>query len=348
MIDISNSKLFEILPASIRNDEDIRAAAIAVDRSTGDIYSFSRKLDFRSNKDVKDHEILDELAIDLHVDFYDKNLHADMKREIIDNSIIQHMERGTAGAVERTLANIGITSEVIEWSEYGGNPFYFKVQIPLEEHLNQNDKKLLKKLIDSYKNTRSHLDAIVFKEYLLLSFKLTHYMYTRIKMQTNSNPWAQAGLGNTADVILLDGEYLLDGNRFLNGFYNKDGPAHMQKIKLTSKVLHEFGVHEVNIMPSLDGEFNLDGGILLQNEPQNKRLVILHDARMRNTQREVIAVSSQHSVPIKASSVVSNGVASLDGQVNLDGTMSLDQALYNHGGLFRVKKDGETVEEVAI
>lgn len=167
MIDISNSKLFEILPASIKNDGDIQAAAIAVDRSTRDIYSFSQKLDFRSNKDIKDDEILDELAVDLHVDFYDKNLRADVKREIIDNSIIQHMEKGTAGAVERALANIGVTSEVMEWSEYGGNPFYFRIQIPLEEHLDQNDKKLLKKLIDSYKNTRSHLDVIVFKGYLL-------------------------------------------------------------------------------------------------------------------------------------------------------------------------------------
>lgn len=155
MIDISNSKLFEILPASIRNDEDIRAAAIAVDRSTGDIYSFSRKLDFRSNKDVKDHEILDELAIDLHVDFYDKNLHADMKREIIDDSIIQHMEKGTGGAVERALANIGVKGEVVEWYQYEGTPFTFRIILSSPVDLTNSD---IKRIINSYKNTRSHFE----------------------------------------------------------------------------------------------------------------------------------------------------------------------------------------------
>lgn len=240
---------------------------------------------------------------------------------------------------------------VDSFTEYGGvsiddnrGDYSFKI---LFLNSGEVDFDAMKRTVEEIKP--AHLKAYyLLKDTLEIYYKLFHEISSRVKVRTSSNPWSQAGLGNTADEILLDGEYLLDGNRFLNGFYNKDGPAHMQKIKLASKVLHEFGVHEVNVMPSLDGEFHLDGEILLQNEPQNKKLVVLHDARMRYTQREIIEVSSQHSVPIKSSTSTSNGVASLDGQVNLDGTMSLDQALYNHSGLFRVKKDGETVEEVAI
>lgn len=224
--------------------------------------------------------------------------------------------------------------------------YAFRVSFPLVD-IHLWPSKDMKSTVEEMKP--AHMKALyALRDVILINQKVAHNISNKIGLKTSSNPWSQAGLGNTADEILLDGEYLLDGNRFLNGFYNKDGPAHMQQIKLASKVLHEFGVHEVNIMPSLDGEFHLDGEILLQNEPQNKKLVVLHDARMRYTQREIIKVSNQHSVPIKVSTSTSNGVATLDGQVNLDGTMSLDQALYNHSGLFRVKKDGETVEEVAI
>lgn len=155
MIDIRNSKLYNMIPINLREDDDVMAAAIAVDNSTQSIYGISEKLDFRSNNEVKDHDILDALAIDLHVDFYDKSLPADVKRKIVDNSLILHMEKGTAGAVERALANVGIKGDVIEWYEYEGTPFMFKIILSGSVDLTNAD---LTKIISSYKNTRSYFD----------------------------------------------------------------------------------------------------------------------------------------------------------------------------------------------
>lgn len=100
-------------------------------------------------------ELLDLIAFEKHVDFYDKNLRVDVKREIVDNSIIQHMEKGTAGAVERALANIGVTGEVVEWYRYEGIPFTFKIILSSPVDLTNSD---IKRIINTYKNTRSHFE----------------------------------------------------------------------------------------------------------------------------------------------------------------------------------------------
>ncbi len=195
----------------------------------------------------------------------------------------------------------------------------------------------------------AHLEGLyALRANVLLEQSVENLSPILVNMDVNTNPWAQAGYGGIGDEILLDGEYLLNGERFLNGFYNKDGPAHSQRVKLVMKVLHGFGFHEVNLLPSLDGEFNLNGEIRLQNEPQNVKLAVLHDVVMRYKQRETIHLKPKQKTLITSSSKTKNGVVSLNGQVQLDGSVSLDQALFNHSGLFRVKKDGKTVEEVAI
>lgn len=224
--------------------------------------------------------------------------------------------------------------------------YAMRISIPLSESID-NPYPSIKNKVEEIKPT--HLRALY---YLNETVKLSNLPRVLsacfVKMAFSSVPWMQAGFGSQGETVQLDGVYLLNGDRFLNGFYNKDGPTHLQRINLAMKVLHGFGFHEVNLMPSLDGEFSLNGEIRLQNEPQNVRLVTLHDAKTRYKKRERVHVDCSQTVPVICSTRTMNGVVPLNGQMQLDGSIFLDQALSNHRGFFRVKKAGVTVEEVAI
>ena len=190
MINIKDSKLYDLIPVNLRDDKDIIAAAFAVDNSSCSILSLGEKLDFRSNKEIKDHHILDALAIDLHVDFYDKSLSQEVKREIIDNSMILHMEKGTAGAVERALASVGLKGEVKEWYEYEGTPFSFKILLSPNVDLIKGD---IHKIINSYKNIRSHFD--------FFEIKVIDIIYIlRVKEYTFPVPYPVTGTFHTSSI----------------------------------------------------------------------------------------------------------------------------------------------------
>ena len=83
------------------------------------------------------------------------------KRELIKNAINLHKYKGTKYSLKRVLEILGIEGEIIEWFEYGGNPYYFKANLTGFDFTSENG--LLDRLIDlinEYKNVRSHLDSI--------------------------------------------------------------------------------------------------------------------------------------------------------------------------------------------
>lgn len=190
MVDLSNSSLYDFIPINLRDDKDVIAAAKAVDNSTSSIYSNADKLDFRTNGDIKDDVILDALAVDMHVDFYDPTLSPDVKRNIIDNSMILHMEKGTGGAVERALASVGIIGEVVEWFEYNGSPYTFKIVLKPRVDLTKGN---LMEIINSYKKETAHF------EYFEINI-LEVFAVIRTKEYTFPVPYPVTGTFHTAPI----------------------------------------------------------------------------------------------------------------------------------------------------
>lgn len=345
MIKVQDNSLLHLLPYSLREDPVVVAMAEAAEIQLKEAYREAEKLFNLVEIENIPEQLLDLLSYEKHVDFYDVSLPIEQKQAVIKASISQHRKKGTPEAVEKALSAVAVENRLLEWFEYSGSPFFFSTLLNIESN---PDKTKMKKIINATKNTRSWFDKFIFKGKFIVVRYFNNKLYIRTKLSAASNPWAQAGIGSAGEIIRLDGEYLLNGDRFLNGFYNENGPAHLQRINLAMKVLHGFGVHEVNLMPSLDGEFSLNGEIRLQNEPQNVRLVTLHDAKTRYKKRERVLVDCSQTVPVICSTRTMNGVVPLNGQMQLDGSISLDQALLNHRGLFRVKQAGVTVEEVAI
>lgn len=189
MINVKDSKLYDLLPVNLRDDRDIVAAAEAIDESNKSINSFVEKLNFRSNPEIQDDYILDALAADMHVDYYDKNFPSDIKRKIIDNSMILHMLKGTAGSVERALATVNLNGVVQEWWEYDGDPYHFQIEIAA---FTSFDVHQAKKLIQEYKNLRSWFDGFI--------VVLKDIVTIRANSYTFPVPYPITGTFNTAPV----------------------------------------------------------------------------------------------------------------------------------------------------
>ncbi|WII39203.1 phage tail protein I [Paenibacillus thiaminolyticus] len=159
MIDIGRIRLLDLIPPNLREDENVRAAAEAIDSELHAVTELMPSVAILHHIDTLDEEWVDELAWQFHVDFYDPNLPIEQKRELVKNSLAWHRRKGTPSAVAELITTIFGSGQVVEWYEYGGKPGYFKVTTSDQSATNERAKEFLA-AINSVKNTRSWLEKI--------------------------------------------------------------------------------------------------------------------------------------------------------------------------------------------
>lgn len=156
MIEFSQSTLLDILPDSIRNDEENKAMAAAVTVMLQRIFKDTGQL----NPTLPiPEEWLDTIAAEEHVDFYSSSFSPDKKRELIDKSDRVHKKKGTPYAVEEISTIVLPKSKISEWNEYGGEPFFFRLET--EESLTTDiNVSEITRMVEATKNERSWLENI--------------------------------------------------------------------------------------------------------------------------------------------------------------------------------------------
>lgn len=103
--------------------------------------------------------LLDILAKDFKVDWYNYNHSIEIKRAVIKDSFYVHKHLGTVGAVKRALSDIWPSCSLEEWFEYGGEPYHFRVSIADNDFTGDKHEQAAK-AIAMTKNVRSWLDGI--------------------------------------------------------------------------------------------------------------------------------------------------------------------------------------------
>ena len=113
--------------------------------------------------DMLGSELINTLAIQMHCDFYDDTLPLAVRRNLVKNSIAWHRIKGTPAAVEQMIQTVYQTGVVEEWFDYGGEPFFFKVNLGDSQITTQKIKNLIK-MINVSKNVRSWLEVLRFSK----------------------------------------------------------------------------------------------------------------------------------------------------------------------------------------
>ncbi|MFP8919758.1 phage tail protein I [Megasphaera indica] len=152
-------KVAEHLPSSI-DAEPIISLAQVTDVELGKINT--DLLLIYPAIDSLNEQLIDYLAVQMHVDEYDDTENLDVKRQQVKQSFLLHRLKGTKYAVQKAVSTVYQSAKVEEWPEYSGEPYHFRVTgitAPMNETKTINK---LVRLINAYKNTRSWLDYVQF------------------------------------------------------------------------------------------------------------------------------------------------------------------------------------------
>lgn len=154
--------LLEGFPPSLARDEDKEKMAESTAPLLAQVVSETDKASIFTQIDTLPEWLLDILASDFKVDWYDYEGTIDEKRKTIQECMFIHRYKGTKFAVETALRSVYSKATVSEWFEYGGEPFHFSVTINDSTNDREKRSRILDKIL-YYKNLRSVLDNVTFK-----------------------------------------------------------------------------------------------------------------------------------------------------------------------------------------
>lgn len=158
--DIESLSLLDILPANLLADTKIKAAAQALDEELQRISKETKHALILSRLDALSEDVIDLLAWQWHIDFYEPSMSIETKRQLVRASIAWHRMKGTKAAVEKMVQTVFHGGVVTEWYEYDGEPYHFRVDVIHAPNMTEENRARLLAVIDASKNTRSWLDEV--------------------------------------------------------------------------------------------------------------------------------------------------------------------------------------------
>ena len=141
MTSLEQLSLLDLLPSSMLGDEDIEALVKALDPELQAITKRIIDVIMIPRIDEMPEDIIDSLAWQFHVDFYEPlGMNLNKKRELVKNSLIWHRYRGTKYVLEEMIRILYTENFLIrEWFEYDGDPYYFRIVIDEDAQLTETD-----------------------------------------------------------------------------------------------------------------------------------------------------------------------------------------------------------------
>lgn len=159
MINLENSNIADIIQENMRN-ETVVALGYAINNQIKKILEYANDTKVICNVDNTNNEkILDLLAIEMKVPFYDENFNIDTKKEVIKKSILLQRQAGTDYAIEQMLKDILGGGKVIPWYQYGGKQGCFKIEAENQGATEDIQEELLK-IIENVKRKSAWLEAV--------------------------------------------------------------------------------------------------------------------------------------------------------------------------------------------
>lgn len=155
--------IYTILPEVLADDANTNALGEAASDPLVSMYKAADSANIYGQIDTLPEGLLDILAQDFRVVWYDANADVYTKRAVFKSLYEVYRHIGTPSAVDKALGELAESAQVSEWFEYNGKPYHFKIAADLGERFFGNDAGLMDGLtrgLSFYKNVRSVLDAL--------------------------------------------------------------------------------------------------------------------------------------------------------------------------------------------
>lgn len=177
---IYDTDFSKYLPSALQQDPKMVALAKA---ATEEALKVSGSIDnvlIYSRIDELPEELVDILAYDMHVDWYDYSYPLAAKRDILKNSVKVHKKMGTKYAIEKALGALFPESEVEEWFEYEGEPGHFHIICDVTNQRITASVADIVRAVKMYKRLSAHLDDITFQSHIhgVITTHTDYFRYT--------------------------------------------------------------------------------------------------------------------------------------------------------------------------
>lgn len=160
---ILEADLTKYLPEALKKDPKIFALAQAAADGLLEASGLTNNVLIYSRFDELPEELVDILAYDLHVDWYDYNYPLEAKRDLVKNSVKVHKKMGTKYAIEKALGSLFPESEVEEWFQYEGQPGHFHIVLDVTNQRIVADYHAIIRAVKLYKRLSAHMDELTYQ-----------------------------------------------------------------------------------------------------------------------------------------------------------------------------------------
>lgn len=169
---LTAENILKVTPDVLKQDIGIEGFLEATAQMLEEVSGSISLATIYSSVDTLPESLLDILAEDFKIDWWDPEFTLEEKRRVFRDNWKVHRTIGTVGAVENAISAIYPDTTVLEWFDYQGDPYHFKLRINItNEVINSNKMRRVLSRVKYYKNLRSHSDGVFYfidpeKEYL--------------------------------------------------------------------------------------------------------------------------------------------------------------------------------------
>ena len=157
---LNKSSLMSLYPSVLDKDTLFNALGQSAAEAIGAAFIASKNASIYTRIAELDEGVLDILAKDFNIVWYDYDFQLETKRRVIAAafSVLRHF--GTKGAMVTAISAIWPNSTVEEWFEYDGDPYYFRAIVEASENDSEQIRfSKIEETILLYKNERSWLEG---------------------------------------------------------------------------------------------------------------------------------------------------------------------------------------------
>ncbi|WP_438449470.1 phage tail protein I [Gorillibacterium sp. sgz5001074] len=159
-MDLKTVDLSQLQTKAMREDPSVQGFAAALTEQLRQLADEVQQVMIYGRLDQVPEEVLDILAWQFDVDWYDPEADVDTKREAIQDVLRLARIRGTPAAVKRVAEIYLGDAAVEEWFQYSGQPYHFRI-VTNNPDATGDKAAQLARAVDAVKNLRSVLDAVV-------------------------------------------------------------------------------------------------------------------------------------------------------------------------------------------
>lgn len=168
--------------------------------------------------DSRPEEILDVLAVQFKVDWYDSSYPLQAKRNIIKTALEVRRYYGTDWATLKAISAIYPRSEIEQWYDYGGTPGHFRVICSVDGALLPVKRREIRRSVNIYKRMAAHLDSLYLQVQTGLEVECEFSSLVYKAPYASETMYAGTWPRTTTHAGIADGELLVESDNTVNGF----------------------------------------------------------------------------------------------------------------------------------